>query len=75
MSNENELIRLRAYVAALEGLLCAVVANLPNRANVLADFVKSENAFDELAISGDFTDEELDAFKAARNKLLVQLNA
>lgn len=67
---ETRFIRLSAYVAALESALAAIIDHLPNQSEVLQAMDKSDKAFDDLALSHDFSDEELDAFQLAREKFL-----
>lgn len=67
---ETRLVRMNAYIGALEEALVSILDNLPNQKEVLASMATSQKTFDDLAISEDFTDEELDAFKEARRMLL-----
>ncbi len=70
---ETRFIRLSAYVGALEAALVAVLDHLPNQKAVLSSMEQAEKAFDDLALAEDFSDEELDAYKTARVKLLSLL--
>lgn len=69
MTQALEILRLQAYVGALEGLLCAIVDQLPNKDRVIAQFARDSAHFDEQAIAENFTDDELEAFKEANERL------
>ncbi|QBC43316.1 hypothetical protein [Iodobacter fluviatilis] len=67
---ETRLIRLSAYIAVLEAALVAVLDHLPNQTAALHSMEKAEKNFDELALAENFSDEELDAYQAAREKFI-----
>jgi len=75
MTQALQLLRLQAYVGALEGLVSVIVDQLPNKEQVISQFMSEATSFDELAIGENFTDDELEAFKEAHTRLRHILSA
>lgn len=69
-ATETQLVRLQAYVGALEGLLCAIVDNLPNKLDVISQFAGEAKVYDEIALAENFSDKELEATQHCHKALL-----
>ena len=75
MDIETRLIRQGAYIAAMESLLLSIFDHMPNKQKIIDAFVLSEiEVYDQTFLDESFSEEELDAFRTARQKLHAQLS-
>lgn len=70
----QRLLRLTAYVAAMEELLVTLVNSMPNRGEIVTEVAKEGAALDSLMLNETFDDEELAAFTEARARLLALIS-
>jgi hypothetical protein len=70
---ETKIIRLQAYVGALEGLLLAIVDNLPNKQEVISQFAAEAKTYDDMALAENFSDEEIEATQYCHKAVLTLL--